>query len=319
MPLRIISASEPMTVDTIVLTLYGVPGLGKSSLGYSADAPLLLDADGGAYRSAFRKATAPADTWSDIADITAQDVAPYKTLVLDTTGRALDLLATDIIAGNPKLGRGGALTLQGYGELKSRFTSYLRLMRSFGLDIVLIAHSDEKQQGDEMVERIDMQGASKNEVYKSSDAMARLTLANGQRVLSFAPSDTRFGKDPANLGTVSVPHLNEHPQFLGDLIRRIKDSLNAESAAQLEAAAEAAAWQAKITEASTPEAFTALVSEAKTKIAKRQLNDAATAKGFAFDKNASAFVKPVIDREPGEDDDAGVDTETPDMFAEAGA
>lgn len=292
MALRIIQAADAITVETIVLTVYAPPGVGKTSLAFSAEAPLLLDADQGAYRSAFRKDSAPAAAWSDIAGIAAGDVAPYKTLVLDTAGRALDLLATDIIDGNPKLGRGGALTLQGYGELKTRFASYLRLMRSFGLDIVLIAHSDEKQQGDEVIERIDMQGSSKQEVYKSSDAMARLGIVNGQRVLTFAPTETRFGKDPAGLGRVNVPDLSQQPQFLGGVIQSIKDGLNAASADQKAAAEALAQFNAGVAAAETPEQFTALIGEAKNTVQKRTLRDAAKSKGFEFDKDARAYVAP---------------------------
>jgi hypothetical protein len=294
MALRIIRATEPIQVDTIVLTVYAPPGVGKTSLAFSAHAPLLLDTDQGAYRSAFRKDAAEARSWADIAGIGPADVKPYKTLVLDTAGRALDLLSTDIIAGNPKLGRGGALTLQGYGELKTRFAAYLNLMRSFGLDIVLVAHSDEKQQGDETIERIDMQGSSKQEVYKSSDAMARLGVVGGKRVLMFSPTETRFGKDPAAIGVVHVPHLGEEPEFLGGVIQHIKDTLNALSSEQVAAAAaakeRAAEWSDHIEAAETPDQFTALIGQAQDDAEKRQLHEAATAAGFAYNKKKKAYV-----------------------------
>lgn len=293
MTLRIIPASDPIKVETIVVTIYAPPGVGKTSLAFSSNAPLLLDCDQGAYRSAFRRDTATATTWEDIEGISPEDVKPYRTLVLDTAGRALDLLSSDIIAKNPKMGRGGALTLQGYGELKTRFAAYLKLMRSFGLDIVLVAHSDEKQQGDETIERIDMQGSSKQEVYKSSDAMARLAIIAGQRVLTFSPTDTQFGKDPAGIGSLEVPSLDASPTFLGDVIVRIKESLNTLSAEQKEAAERRAAWAQRVQGAESAEGFTALVAEAWDDRAKRALLDAATAKGLTYDKQAGAFVAPV--------------------------
>ena len=293
MPLKIIKESDPITVETIVLTIYAPPGVGKTSLAFSADAPLLLDTDQGAYRSAFRKDAAEAKSWEDIAGITAADVAGYKTLVLDTAGRALDLLSTDIIAGNPKMGRGGALTLQGYGELKTRFAAYLKLMRSVGLDIVLVAHSEEKSQGDELIERIDMQGSSKQEVYKSSDAMARLAIRGGARVLTFSPTDTQFGKDPAGIGAVGIPDLAAEPAFLGGIIRQIKDTLNALTAEQAEAmkAAQerAIAWGEHLDAAETPEHYTDLIGKAQDANEKRQLHEAATEAGYTFDKKAKAY------------------------------
>lgn len=296
MGLRIVPASEPIKVETIILTIYAPPGVGKTSLAFSSNAPLLLDTDSGVYRSAFRKDSVPAPDWDAVASITAADVAPYRTIVLDTAGRALDLLSADIIRSNPKMGRGGALTLQGYGELKTRFAAYLNLLRSFGLDVVLVTHSDEKQQGDETIERIDMQGGSKQEVYKSSDAMARLGVVGGRRVLTFSPTETRFGKDPAGIGAIDVPDLSTSPDFLGSVIAQIKERLNEASAAQKEAAEKAGAWLARCRSAETAGALTALIAEAgDDRRAKRVLFDAATERGFEFDKDAAEFVGPLAE------------------------
>lgn len=293
MALRIVPASEPIRVETTVGVLYGVPGIGKTSLAFSARKPILLDTDQGVHRSGFRKDSVTVRSWGDIAGITKEDVASYNTIVLDTSGRALDHLAVEIIAGNAKMGRGGALSLQGYGELKSRFAAYLNLMRSFGLDIVLIAHSDEKQQGDELIERIDMQGGSKQEVYKSADWMARLSIKDGKRVLNFSPTETAFGKDPAGIGAVEVPHLSQAPNFLGDLIDQIKTRLNEQAGTRQAEATKATEWVEKLAAATTPETLTALIGEAGSdKRRKKSILDAAADRGFEYDKELAAFVEP---------------------------
>uniref|UniRef100_UPI001589DC4D ATP-binding protein n=1 Tax=Brucella pseudintermedia TaxID=370111 RepID=UPI001589DC4D len=139
-------------------------------------APLLLDFDNGSYRSANRRDAVIISNWSDVASISAEDLAPFKTVIMDTAGRALDALTADIIRANPKHGRGGSLSLQGYGELKSRFIAFLKLLNSFGKDVVLIAHMDEQRNGDDIIERLDVQGGSKGEIYKAADAMGRLVL-----------------------------------------------------------------------------------------------------------------------------------------------
>lgn len=294
MALRIVSAAEPIKVEQVVVTIYAPPGVGKTSLAFTADAPLLFDMDRGAYRSGFRKDSVQPLAWEDVANVNAEDVKPYKTLVLDTAGRGLDLLAADIIRQNPKMGRGGALTLQGYGELKSRFTAFLKLVRGFGLDVVLVAHSDEKMQGDELIERIDMQGGSKQEVYKCSDAMARLSIVNGKRALSFSPTDTSFGKDPAHFGRVEYD-LTASSTFLGDLIRRLKESLNSMSeeqkAAHETAERRALEWDAQIGLARTADEFDALVSQAKNATEKRGLIARADGRGFVFDTKAKRFTQ----------------------------
>ena len=126
------------------------------------------------------------NAWSDVESMSADDLADYKTIVVDTVGRALDMLSVDIIRKNPKMGKGGGqLALQGYGELKVRFSAFLKLMNSFQKDVVLISHMDEQRNGEEIIERLDIQGSSKGEVYKSVDAMGRIFIRNGKRYLDF--------------------------------------------------------------------------------------------------------------------------------------
>ena len=192
MALRIIKSNEPIKVEQLVVVIYGSPGLGKSTLGFTADSPILLDFDKGAYRSAVRGDSVPVESWTDVTGITSDDLTGYNTVVVDTAGRALDFLTADIIRRNAKLGRGGALTLQGYGALKSEFTAWLKMVKLLGKDVVLIAHSSEEKNGDDLLERLDVQGGSKGEIYKSADAMGRLTLVNGKRVLNFSPQPGPF-------------------------------------------------------------------------------------------------------------------------------
>ena len=141
MTLKIIKSNEPIKVEQIVTVIYGAPGLGKSTLGFSAERPIMLDFDKGAHRAANRKDIVSVDTWPEVADISKDDLKNYKTVIADTAGRALDVLTMDIIRRNKKLGYGGALTLQGYGQLKAEFTAWLKQIKSFGLDVVLISHS----------------------------------------------------------------------------------------------------------------------------------------------------------------------------------
>jgi hypothetical protein len=196
-PLKIIKSSDPISVERVNLCIYGPPGLGKTSLAFTAESPLLLDFDNGAHRAANRKDTVRVQSWGEVAELDRDDLAQYSTVIVDTAGRALDALTADIIRRNPKMGRGGALSLQGYGQLKAEFVAWLKLLNSFGKDVVLIAHMDEQRNGDEIIERLDVQGGSKNEIYKAADAMGRLTIRDGKRLLNFSPTDAAFGKNPA--------------------------------------------------------------------------------------------------------------------------
>lgn len=291
MALKITKASDPIRVTAITTCLYAPPGIGKTSTAFTADAPLLLDFDRGAYRAANRKDAVQVERWADVIGITADDLAPYSTVIVDTAGRALDCLAADIMARNPKMGRGGALSQQGFGQLKSEFTAWLKSLRSIGKDVILIAHMDEQRQGEEIVERLDIQGSSKNEIYKSADAMGRLRFVDGKRVLDFNPSSTGFGKNPAQMQPIAVPDFASAPQFLADVIAQIKGALNAlseEAMEAMKAQADAAASFAALT---TAEQFTAKVGELHDapNAIKALLVKAAGDKGFKFDAKTRAF------------------------------
>jgi hypothetical protein len=291
--LRITKASEPITVERLNTVIYGPPGLGKSSLAFTADTPLLLDFDNGSHRAANRKDTVRVTDWSDVAGITAEDLAPFNTVIVDTAGRALDTLTADIIRINPKHGRGGALTLQGYGELKARFTSFLKLLNSFGKDVVLIAHMDEQRNGDDIIERLDVQGGSKGEIYKAADAMGRLVIANGKRQLRFSPTDAAFGKNPGQLEPLDVPDMSapEFDGFLASVIDSIKSRLNELTEEQREAVAEQQWFRDALPKVKDAAGINELLPRAigAGTVCKTLLHKRATELGLAFDKGHSEY------------------------------
>lgn len=236
MPLKITTAADPIKVETVCITIYAQPGLGKTSLAFTAPNPLMLDFDKGSYRAVDRKDVVQVSEWSDVAGISKDDLAAYDTIIIDTVGKALDALASDIIAKNPRHAYGGALNQQGWGQLGVRFGAFLKLLRGFGKDIVLVSHMDEKPEGDIIKERLKIQGGSKDLVSTDSDAMARISLVNKERHLIFSPTEASFGKDPAGLGFVVIPDASkpEYKTFLGDTLAGIKGKLNELSEAQIE-------------------------------------------------------------------------------------
>lgn len=294
MALRIIRSTDPITVTRLNVCIYAAPGLGKTSISFTADKPLLLDFDRGAHRSANRKDTVQVERWEDVAHITAEDLIDFNTVVVDTAGRALDTLTPDIIRRNPKMGRGGSLTLQGFGQLKSEFVAWLKHLNSLGKDVVLIAHMDEQRNGDEIIERLDVQGGSKGEIYKAADAMGRLSIRDGKRMLNFSPTDASFGKNPGQLEPLEVPHPERDPQFLAAVIQQIKDRLNAMTEEQREAQAVLEKWRDRTTAAQDVDGINALLPEAKggSQAMKVLLNDRAAALGLTFDTKAGQYAAP---------------------------
>lgn len=296
MALRIIRATDPIKVERLNLTIYAAPGLGKTSIAFTADAPLLLDFDGGVHRAANRGDAVRVSSWRDVANINADDLEDFNTIIVDTAGRALDMLTAHIIKNSPKLAKDGVLSQRGWGELKTQFTAWLKHLNSFGKDVVLVAHMDEKLNGEDVIERLDVQGSSKNEIYKSADAMGRLSIRDGKRFLTFSPTDTAFGKNPGQLEPVPVPSPNrpEFANFLAGVITQIKDRLNEMTEQQRIAHEAMEAWRAKVMEAKTADAVNNLLPEAKAapQAHKALLSGHAQDLGLTFDKTAGAYVAP---------------------------
>jgi hypothetical protein len=293
MTLKIIKSSEPLRVERLNIVLYSQPGLGKTSLSFTSIKPLLLDFDRGAHRSANRKDSVQVANWSEVTEIAERDLTEYSTVIVDTAGRALDSLSADIIRRNPKLGRGGALTLQGYGALKAEFVAWLKQLNSFGKDVVLVAHMDEQRNGDEIIERLDVQGGSKGEIYKAADAMGRINIVAGKRMLMFSPTDAAFGKNPGQLDPLEIPHKDSaaFDGFLAGVMQQIKDRLNTLTEEQIAAQALIEEWRGKIGELKTAEQFNAQLASVKEqpKAVQALYAHAAEAAGLVFDKKAAQY------------------------------
>lgn len=296
MALKITRAADPITVERLNMVIYGPPGLGKTSLAFTTDKPLLLDFDNGSHRAANRKDVVQVASWQDVSGITADDLAPFNTVIVDTAGRALDAITADIIRTDPKGHKNGALTLPGYGVLKTRFTTFLKLLNSFGKDVVLIAHMDEQRSGDDLIERLDVQGGSKGEIYKAADAMGRMSMVNGNLLLRFSPSDAAFGKNPGQLEPLTVPHFShaDFDGFLGRVIQRTKDRLNELSEDQKAALEEQHWFRDALPKVTDTDGINGLMGRATTagQACKGMLAARAKELGLVFDKAAGEFMQP---------------------------
>lgn len=263
--INVTKATDSIEVKTLCLTVYSQPGLGKSSLAFSASRPLLLDFDNGAHRAANRGDVVRITEWSEVAGIKADDVKDYDTIIIDTAGKALDVLAQDVIKSDSRLAYGGALNQQGWGKLGVRFSAFLRLIRGFGKDVVLIAHMDEQKDGDAIKERLKVPGGSKDVILTDSDVIARISIFNKERHLVFSPTETSFGKDPAQLVSMPIPDVKSDgfKTCLADVISAVKDKLNAISDAQLAHKTEVAWFEQTLPNIKTPDDLNLLLGRAK--------------------------------------------------------
>lgn len=294
--LKITPHNEPIHVSSLCLLIYGDPGVGKTSTGFTAETPLLLDFDRGAYRSNYRKDSVQIDTWADVADLSAGDLEPYQTICVDTVGRLLDCLSAKIIADNPIMrGYGGALSLQGYGVLKAEYAGWLNTLRSYGKDVVLIAHDREDKNGEDILVRPDIQGGSYGEVFKRADGVAYLHKAGRDTVLDFSPTDRWVGKNSGGFDTLVVPNFASKPDFLATVIADTKAALNALSEAQVAALKAVEEWRGRVDQFESTDDINQAIADCGElegpvlAQVKRIIADKAAALGYAFDKQAGAY------------------------------
>jgi hypothetical protein len=264
MSIKITKAEDPIEVNRIVLLAYSAPGVGKTSLGFTSANPLLLDFDEGAYGSEYRKASVQVRTWEDIAGLTAEDLAPYSTVCVDTVGRLLDALTAHLITQNPKVDQGnGVLTMRGWGDLKGAYTGWLKKLLTYGKDVVLLAHEKEEKEGDSRIFRPDIQGGSFGEVFKRCDNIGYLYQGAKGRVLDFNPTDRWIGKNRGALPAIAVPHYSATPDFLAQVIGQIKGHLNRMSQQDDAAKEKVESWRALLSGLKTADDLTAVIVEVR--------------------------------------------------------
>tara|TARA_R110000744_G_C19303240_1_gene555960 strand:+ start:440 stop:1384 length:945 start_codon:yes stop_codon:yes gene_type:complete len=307
--LKITTANEIIEVKNLCFTIYSFPGLGKTSLAFSAKRPLLLDFDKGSYRAVDRKDVVQVESWSDVAGMNAADIADFDTIIIDTVGKALDFLSTDIIKGNSKLGYGGVLNQQGWGQLGKRFSGFLKMLQGFGKDVILISHMDEKHDGDAIKERLKISGGSKDLVLTDSDVIARISIHNKERHLVFAPTETAFGKDPAGIISMPIPDATSEAfsTCLTDIIQQIKDGLNSLSEAQISRKSEVEWFIQALPNVNDDAGINALLGRAKKagRDVSKIVVDRANELGLIFDGDLREYVylEDAASKEDSEDED----------------
>ena len=228
MTLQRIQETDIIPVENVNILLYGTPGIGKTSIACSSERPILCDFDRGAHRSEFRSEAWRFDTWQDFAMLGEKELGPYKTIILDTTGRALDLLTQHLFIENPKFKTAsGTLTLQGWGALKATFGAKMAQLRLLGKDILMLAHDKETSKDEITGFRADIQGGTYAEIFKLADSVAYFG-AGGEKnrgLLDFDPKPEHSGKNPGQIEVIHVPNLHQEPHFMEGVIGHIKGKL----------------------------------------------------------------------------------------------
>lgn len=236
--------SENFHVEYIYLTflLFGAPGTGKTTLGYSAGDSLLINLDMGAHRvkpeHRAGKDTSVCKTFDEVKADVEYAKGKYNTIVIDTGGALVEMLKQYVVD-HPNDFKGGAkamggISLQGYGFVKTLWNDFTRQLRQ-NFNVVYIFHENAEKNGDDgTFYSIVVEGAAKNTVWQSADLAARLFINNGQRYLGFTPTEQYSAKSSFGIsGLIEVPELKEGDKndFLARLFAKARANLAAESAA----------------------------------------------------------------------------------------
>jgi hypothetical protein len=238
---KFISKTESVKVDCLNVLLYGEPGIGKTSLSFTAAHPLLFDFDSGLARAGFRLDAVKIDKWPDVNAVFKSpefsEMQP-KTIIPDTVGAMLDNFIADYVKSLDPINcrRGGELSLQGYGAMKNIFKQFTDTTKAMKISTIFIAHSTEQREGDTIKYIPRVTGGSYNILRQSMDLIGYIESYQNKRVIRFNPTDRNIGKDCANIGVVEIPDLikPEYKTFLADLIQKTIDKMNALSENQRE-------------------------------------------------------------------------------------
>ncbi len=223
------------------MILYAAPGVGKTTLALSAPSPILIDFDHGISRvkAYHRRDTMMCKTYEEVLeDIASPALADYKTIVIDTGGAFVTYLQDWAMRANPAQNRqkNGALSLKGFGAVKSefqRFTAQIRdVMRK---NVIYVFHSDEQKDKDgNPIQRLLCEGAVRNVVWQPCDFGGYMQMIGNRRVISFTPESEFFAKGCFGIeGQREIPTLK--PTDTNDFLTRLFDEARANIEADNEA------------------------------------------------------------------------------------
>ncbi|MGB9697714.1 MAG: ATP-binding protein [Ignavibacteria bacterium] len=224
--MAIIKKGQQLPIRSIVMLLYGEPGVGKTSLANTADEVLLIDFDKGADRASYLNDVLTVNKWEDVlTELKNGTLFNYKTIVIDTAKACLDdFLMTYVIKQDYKNARN---KLAAYGAIGDEFKVLANQLRERNIDLIFIAHVKEEKEGDTLIKMPDITGGSYAFVMRISDQVGYMKTQNNQRIITWEPSDNSKGKNVAKLPVTNVP-LDTSENFAGfmaKIIAQVKTSI----------------------------------------------------------------------------------------------
>ena len=237
------------------ILIAGFPGIGKTTLALSAPDPLYIDVDLSAERinrdvlNLAAGVSQPRDYKELRQDLgigcsemelqaVKNNLAPFRTIVVDTGGKLLTIMGQYGKSIEPKYGqRDGSLSLKGYGWLGKEFQRFLdHIIYQLDKHIVIVFHTVEEKDGDDTKLRIKAEGSSKNAVWEVMDLGGFMEMRGTQRTIGFSNCERYFAKGTRGIhGVYPIPELT--PGKPNDFLTKLFQEYNAVSAREMEKAA----------------------------------------------------------------------------------
>lgn len=219
--MQITKSTDPQSKPSVVMMVYGNGGVGKTTFASTAPKPLLVDCENGAKYFGMRGIevdVAKVAQWKDLEGIF--DVAKsgeYETIILDPIGELMEKLKAYMVAtGDKKLVQSdGSPSMAGWGWLKDKMRGTIKLLRDSGVNLLIVAHVDEKNDEDHLVKRPLLMTKLSDEVVNMVDIVGYMTVTQvdgeDKRIIIVDPaSDKYVAKDrTGQLGKYIPPNFDE--------------------------------------------------------------------------------------------------------------
>lgn len=226
----IINPEDGLEPGNLIILLYGRPGVGKTSVAFTANNPLNLDFDGGLARAVKRKKTVKFKSWSGYEKwVKDGHLASVRggTLIVDTVKAMLDdYIGAHVVAENHNNGKkGGGISQQGFGVMREIFAQFIREARNYEVDLIFIAHAIAKVEGKSSLLIPAMTGGSYEILVAKADLIGFMETRNNNAVIEFSPTDGHIGKNSAEFPVIRIPHYTDphYDGFFGRLIEEAKE------------------------------------------------------------------------------------------------
>ncbi len=222
--------------ENIIMIISGLPGVGKTTLAFSAPDVVLVDVDRGVKRvnPAHRRDTVMVKTYEELLeDIKTPAFAAYKTVAIDTTGAFIDLLKDWAMRNDPSAcKKNGGISIQGYGIVKSEFLRFSSELKKTHNVIYIFHTTKDKDREGNIVYDLMCEGAAREMVWQPADLGAYFQMLGDKRYLCFTPTQEYSAKSSHGIsGMIEIPSLEEGMlnNFLSVLFDKVKANIAAEN------------------------------------------------------------------------------------------